>query len=118
MDKKYQPERNYKAEYLNKYIFNGLNNLNDGFDSPTISYFSESDFEVVLDKVKEKGIGVYGIEVWLENQYYDIDTFENYHSFPQSTWYYKAFEKFKKTGLHLQYSASFYIPYNYFEIYN
>ena len=94
-------------------------NLNDGFDAPSISYFSENQFQTVLERVKEKGLGICGIEPWFkpegsENfEYYDVDTFENYNTYPQDpNWYFTAFEKFKKLKLNLQYSASFYVPGN------
>jgi len=51
-----------KEEFLKSKIFFGLENLNNGFDSESIYYFSESDFEIVLNRVEKNGIGIYGIE--------------------------------------------------------
>lgn len=45
-----------KEEFLYRFIFHGLNNLNDSFDAPAIKYFSEDDFEIVLNRVKEIGM--------------------------------------------------------------
>lgn len=108
-----------KQIFLNKHIFFDLINLNDGFDIPSISYFSEEQFEIVLNRVKEKGLGIYGIEPWVKVEgkdsceYYDVDTYENYNTYPHDpNWYFTSFEKFKKLGLNLQYSASFYVPGN------
>ena len=38
--------------YCDKHLFYGLTNLNDGFDITSIKYFSEKDFEVVLESSK------------------------------------------------------------------
>jgi hypothetical protein len=43
--------------YCDKHLFYGLTNLNDGFDITSIKYFSEKDFEVVLERVKTLGFG-------------------------------------------------------------
>lgn len=100
-----------KFEYLDKYIFYGLTNLNDGFDVDSIKYFNESDFEIVLNRIEELGIGIYGIEPWdMDNNYYDVKSYEEYNTNPSdSIWYRKAFEEFKATGEKLQYAASYYI---------
>jgi len=67
-----------------------------------------------LERGKKKGIGIYGIEPWRNGEYFDLDTFENYKTFPQDPeWYFSAFQKFKKRGEDLQYSASFYVPANF-----
>jgi len=50
-----------KLEYLKKNVFFGLKNLNDVFDSESIYYYSESDFQIVLDRVENLGIGITGI---------------------------------------------------------
>ena len=47
-----------KLDYLIGHVFVGLENLNDGFDSESIYYFSENDFEIVLDRVEKLGIEV------------------------------------------------------------
>lgn len=50
--------------YCDKHVFYGLKNLNDGFDFTSIKYFSEKDFEVVLERVKTLGLGIYGIDTF------------------------------------------------------
>lgn len=111
-----------KRLYLQKHIFHGLDDLNSGFDAATIPYFHEVQFEIVLNRAKDQKIGIYGIEPHIRNEntgemeYFAVDTFENYKTYPQnSEWYFKAFEKFKNTGEKLLYSASFYVGANYFE---
>ena len=48
-----EEDRMKELEYLKTNVFNGLENLNDGFDSEDIFYFSESDFEIVLNRVEK-----------------------------------------------------------------
>ncbi|RZJ19632.1 MAG: hypothetical protein EON51_16815, partial [Acinetobacter sp.] len=62
--------RQLKAEFLNKHLFQHLKNLNDGFDVPSIAYFDEAAFETVLQRIKALRLGVYGIEPWLNGEYY------------------------------------------------
>lgn len=104
-----------KRKYLQKCIFHGLTNSNDGFDSQSISHFSEQQFEIILARVKEvKAIGIYGMETWRDGEFWSVDTFESYDTYPQDPmWYEAAFKKFKDTGEKFMYSASFYVPGNY-----
>ena len=102
-----------KQRFLETHIFNGLKNINDGFDAEYIFYFSESDFEVVLDRVEQHGIGVFGIEPWLDGTLYDVKGFEDYGtSADNPEWYRKAFAEFKRSGENLMYSASSRVPKN------
>ena len=101
-----------KNNFLDKNVFYGLTNLNDGFDVKSIKYFNESDFEIVLNRIEKLGIGIYGIEPWdMDNNYYDVKSYEEYNTNPSdSIWYRKAFEEFKATGEKLKYAASYSIP--------
>lgn len=103
-----------KVSFLIKNIFIGLENLNNGFDSESIYYFSENDFEIVLDRVEKFGIEILGIEPWKNGDFYDVMTSENFK--PDSKWYRKAFSEFKKRDQNLQYSASYRIPIKYLSI--
>lgn len=94
--------------YLIENVFKELKNLNDGFDTKTIWYFSESDFEIVLNRIDEFGLGIYGIEPWLNGKYFDVISCEDYGTkSTDSNWYRKAFNKFKSTGEKLLYSATY-----------
>ena len=105
-----------KLKYLEDFIFKGLENKNDGFDAETIYYFSESDFEIVLNRVEKKGIAIYGIEPWLNGNFYDVLSYEDYKTVPNDPkWYRKAFSEFKKREKHLIYSGSYQIPKEVFE---
>jgi hypothetical protein len=100
-----------KGEFLKSKIFFGLKNLNDGFDSESIFYFSESDFEIVLNRVEKNGIGIYGIEPWLNGDFYSVRVHEQLNAEPNDpNWYREAFSEFKKSGKKLQYSATYEVP--------
>lgn len=100
-----------KEKFLKSKIFIGLKNLNDGFDSDSIYYFSESDFEIVMNRVEENGIGIYGIEPWLNGDFYSVRVHEQLNAEPNdSNWYREVFSEFKKSGKNLQYSATYNVP--------
>ena len=101
-----------KHKYLKEHVYKGLNNLNTGWDSPYIYYFSEEDFNIILIRVEKLGLGIYGIEPWdMDNHYYDVKGHEDYGTTPSDPiWYRKAFEEFKTSGEKLKYAASYSIP--------
>lgn len=100
-----------KFEYLIANVFNGLENLNSGFDSESIYYFSESDFEIVLNRIEKNGIGIFGIEPWLNGEFYDVMVFDDFNTTANDPkWYRKAFEEFKRSGKKLLYAGSYDIP--------
>lgn len=100
-----------KFNFLNTNVYVGLENLNDGFDAKSIFYFSESDFEIVLDRVEKLGIGIMGIEPWLDGEYYDVRVFGEFNTTPfDPRWYRKVFDDYKKKEENLQYAASYKIP--------
>lgn len=97
-----------KTEFLTKNIFLNLENLNDGFNSEAILYFSESDFEIVLKRIEKLGIGIYAIEPWLEGKFFAVKENETYRKkATDPKWYKKAFSQFKKQQANLQYSATY-----------
>lgn len=94
--------------FLEENIFTGLENLNDGFDSEMISYFSELYFQTVLHRVEKYDIGILGIEPWLNKEFYDVLSFEDFGGNPfNPKWYKKAFSEFKKLRKNLVYAASY-----------
>lgn len=100
-----------KHAFMKSKIYFGLKNLNDGFDTESIFYFSETDFEIVLNRIEKYGIGIYGIEPWLNGEFYDAIGFEEFYKKPSDPdWYRKAFGKYKNLKLNLQYSISYHIP--------
>lgn len=104
---KYNQIKN-KADYLNSNVFYNLKNKNDSFDVQSIYYFSEYDFEIVLNRIEKLGIGIFGIEPWLNGEMYDVKGFEEYGGIStDSKWYRTAFEEFKKENKNLLYSATY-----------
>jgi len=97
-----------KHEYLLKNVYNGLTNLNSGFDSPYIFYFDELDFEIVLKRVEEHNITISGIEPWKDDEYFDVKVMEDFDN--DVFWYRNVFEKYKALNEKLQYSASYLLP--------
>ena len=97
-----------QTEFLEKNIFTDLKNLNDGFDKETIQYFSESDFEIVLQRVEHFGIGIYKIEPWLKGKRYETAKHEDFKKkATDPRWYKKAFLTFKFRQSGLSYSATY-----------
>ncbi len=97
--------------YLEKHVFNGLTNLNNGFDVEDIKYFSADEFQIVLDRVKNLGLGIYGIEPWKNGEFYGVLTYEMLtHDPTNPDWYMKVFEDIKNQEEDLQYAASYFIP--------
>lgn len=97
-----------KTEFLKKNIFQNLKNLNDASEPDSILYFSESDFEIVLERIEKLGIGIYKIEPRLEGDVLEVKINEDYRKkATDSRWYKKAFSQFKKQQANLQYSASY-----------
>lgn len=93
---------------LEYYLFGGLTNLNDGFDSPLIHYFSEQDFEVVLNRAEAENIAVYGIEPWLDGEFFGVEVYESYGlAANDPAWYRAAFESFRQQEPRLMYAMTY-----------
>ena len=97
-----------QTEFLEKNVFTDLKNLNDGSDKEIIQYFSESDFEIVLQRVEHFGIGVYRVESKLNGEFYAVASHEDFKKkATDSRWYKKAFFKLKSSQSDLSYSATY-----------
>ncbi|MDO5638629.1 MAG: hypothetical protein Q4G28_02040 [Neisseria sp.] len=93
---------------LESYLFNGLKNLNDGFDAQSIFYCSEQDFKIVLDRVEAKNLAVYGIEPWLDGQFFGVEVYESHNlAATDPAWYRTAFESFRQQEPRLMYAMSY-----------
>ncbi|CAM1334650.1 hypothetical protein [Tenacibaculum aestuariivivum] len=100
-----------KDEYLKTNVFNELKNVNDGFDSKWIYYFSESNFQIVLNRVKKLGIGITKFQPCINGGFYVPAVVEFYDTFSaDSKWYQEAFDNFKITKKNLKNSASYVVP--------
>jgi len=97
-----------QAEFLEQNIFTDLNNQNDGFDEASKRYFSESDFEIVLQRVEHFGIGIYKIEPSFNGESYGVSVNEDHKKkATDPKWYKKAFLTFKTRQAALSYSATY-----------
>ena len=97
-----------QTEFLEKHIFTGLENMNDGFDKVTPQHFSESDFEIVLQRVEHFGIGIYKIESWIKGESFVVASHEDVRKkATDPKWYKKAFLTFKSRQSDLTYSATY-----------
>lgn len=97
--------------FLDRFVFYDLVDINDGFDAPTIRYFSADDFAVALDRIEVFGIGVHGIEPWRNGNFYDVKIPRDYGADPfDPNWYKQAFQEFLEDGVELQFAASYEVP--------
>jgi hypothetical protein len=95
-------------EFLEKNIFIDLKNTNDGFDSESLSYFSESDFQTILERIEHFGIGIYGIKPCIKGEFLEVKSNEDFRKkATDPKWYKRAFFEFKKQQANLQYSATY-----------
>src|SRR5262245_39302287 len=92
-------------------LFDGLQNLNTGFDSPQVAYFSAEDFGVILDRAEALGIALFGIEPWPDGEFGGCKTFESYTGDPADPqWYRTAFREFLDEGIQSHFAASYGVP--------
>jgi len=97
-----------QTEFLEKNVFIDLKNLNDGSNKETVHYFSESDFEIFLQRVEHFGIGVYSIESLLNGKAFGVAAHEDFKKkATDPKWYKKAFLTFKSRQPGLLYSATY-----------
>jgi hypothetical protein len=97
-----------QTEFLKQQVFIDLKNLNDGFDEETICYFSETDFEKVLERVQHLGIGIFTIKPRFKDEFLDIAIHEEYRKkATDPKWYTKAFKTLKHVQPGLMFSATY-----------
>ncbi len=97
-----------QSEYLEKHVFTDLKNLNDGFDDASTFYFSEAEFETVLQRTEHLGIGLYKINPYFEDKEYQETTHEDHKKkATDPRWYKKAFLTLKMGQEGLIYSATY-----------
>jgi len=97
-----------QTEFLDKNVFIDLKKLSNGGDRENVHYFSEADFEIVLQRVEHFGIGVYAIECTLNGESFAVskhDDFKKKATDPK--WYKKAFLTFKMRQPDLAYSGTY-----------
>ncbi|WP_341226805.1 hypothetical protein [uncultured Arcticibacterium sp.] len=97
-----------QAEFLEKHVFVGLENLNNGVDESGNHYFSQADFEKVLERVEYFGIGVYKINTIHNGEAFGESEHEKFKKkATDPKWYNKAFLTFTHRQEGLLYAASY-----------
>jgi len=108
-----------KNKFFQKNILQGLVPTN-GIDA-RIQFFTEKDFEQVIERVIEFGSGValYGIEIFDGDEYLDnlvYEEFKNATGPDDETWLRSAFAQLKevayknKAKMQFHYSATYHVP--------
>ena len=97
-----------QTEFLNNIVFKDLKNLNKDPKKKEIIYFSEEEFQIVLERAEHFGISIYSIETWKNKKSQAISVNEDFRKkATDPRWYKKAFLTFKTTEKKLNYSATY-----------
>ena len=97
-----------QAQFLAKKVFFDLQNLNDGFADAQFLFFSESDFEKVVERAEYFGISIYAIEAWKEKEFFGAAHHEDMNKkATDPAWYKKAFKTFRMTEPEMIYGATY-----------
>lgn len=97
-----------QTEFLEQNIFTDLKNLNDGLDQEDIQYFSESDFETILQRAEHFGLSIYEIKTLLNGEVYEATGHVDHKKkATDPRWYKKAFLTLKTRQAGLLYTATY-----------
>jgi len=97
-----------QTDFLAQYVFTGLKNVNDGFDDAAVQYFSEADFETVLQRAAHFGLGIYTIKPRLGDEFKPVVSHESMNKkATDANWYKKALKTFKHQNPEMCYSATY-----------
>ncbi|MGB6153924.1 MAG: hypothetical protein WBG48_18210 [Pricia sp.] len=97
-----------QTEFLDKNVFTDLKKVNIGPDQEEIHHFSETDFEIVLQRAEHFGIGIYTVETWRDGEFLAIAKHEDFKKkATDPRWYKKAFLTFKTRQPGLSYSGTY-----------
>jgi len=97
-----------QEKFLEQHIFTGLKNLNDGFGKNEIHFFSESDFEIVLQRAEHFGLSIYSIDPWIKSEVLEASSHEDHKKkATDPKWYKKEFLTLKTSQAGLFYSAKY-----------
>jgi hypothetical protein len=97
-----------QSKFLEQHIFSDLKNLNDGFGQDGIQYFSETDFEIVLQRAEHFGLSIYTIVPWSKDETHEASSHENHKKkATDPKWYKKEFVTLKTRQAGLLYSAKY-----------
>lgn len=100
-----------QADFLDSHIFSNLKSTTNGIKTNPIYFFTEDDFEVVLERIEHFGISIYTIEPFLDGQSYGVQTNEDLKKkATDARWYRKAFSTYKHKQAGMVYSATYKVP--------
>lgn len=97
-----------EEHFMDKFVFHELENRNDGFDAPSIRYFSEEDFETVMERIEELGIEIFGIECWVQKKFKRVKYREDYPRMEK--WHRNAYKDMRREGYACYFSATYEVP--------
>ncbi len=111
VDKEYEEElrvtsRTYKAYsthykkvrlYASKYLQQGLPTARQYLNDSGMRFYHADHFDVILKRVQEQRVGINGMEVWKNGEYYDVRVFEPVWGNDEydSTWYMAAYRELR-----------------------
>jgi hypothetical protein len=97
--------------FLETHVFSNLKGTTNGVETNPVYFFTEADFEVVLERIEHFGISVYSIEPFLDGKSFGIQTNEDLKKKATDVrWYGKAFSTFKHQQAGMLYSATYKVP--------
>ena len=97
-----------QEKFLEQHIFTGLKIVNDGFGKDEIQFFSETDFEIVLQRAEHFGLSIYSIEPWIKSEALETSSHEDHKKkATDPKWYKKEFLTLKTSQMGLFYSAKY-----------
>ena len=96
-------------KWIKENIEHGLENSEIGITINSRSYFSQNDFETVLERCEKYGAGIWGIETWPNNEFFGCRVREEVEYATDPLWYWKAYRYFVDLGVHRNFTCSFHI---------
>jgi len=97
-----------QEKFLEQYIFTDLKNLNNGFEKDGQQFFSETDFEIILQRAEHFGLSIYSINPWVKNEVLEASSHEDHKKkATDPKWYKKEFLTLKSSQSGLFYSAKY-----------
>jgi hypothetical protein len=111
-----ETNRKLKFNFLMKNVIYGCKINQTKIDWEGNRYYSENDFELILQRTKKLDIGIHGIECFLYGNLYDVKVEEEFRKEPTDpTWYESVFNEFQNIRGDFEYSATFYVPDRYLD---
>ncbi len=97
-----------QQQFLENKIFSDLKNINTGFDDESVWYFSEADFEKLLERCEYFGISIYLIKARLDGKPFEVAKHESFKKKATNPlWYNKAFKTFRMRQEGLAFAATY-----------